>query len=212
MIKKWRPNTHIYILFTDPFAASSYIKFNPSTHQLEAKGVSMTHFDKLRDLFNAIKGGIEVTEHVLEDCSIRGSFFFWITNENMHSLVLRNVRISEGNVLTTPGEQPSPKTFAWWEDILPIFIYQARLKYCHLEGLENFSGGLTIGKSGVPTFHSESAMGIKKGLRELYWNLCWQSWCADPVEYTQTEIHHYWRSHPRPGCPSIKPGGRETAA
>jgi hypothetical protein len=212
MIKKWRPSPHTYILFTDPFAASSYIKFNPSTHRLEAKGISMVHFDKLRDVFNAMKGGIEVTELVLEDCSIRGSFFFWITSDNMHSLVLRNVRIFEGNVITTPGEQPSPRSPAWWEDVLPVFIYQASLRHCHLEGLEDFASGFNVNNSGVPTFHSESAMDIKKGLKELYWNLCWRSWCSDPIEYTQTETYYHWRSRPRPDTQLIESGERETTA
>jgi hypothetical protein len=214
VIKKWRLNTHTHILFTDPFAASSYIKFNPSTHRLEAKGISMVHFDKLRDLFDAMKGGIEVTELILEDCTIRGSLFFWIVNENTHNLILKNVRVFEGNVFIAPGQQPSPRTPAWWEDILPVFIYQARLRYCHLEGLEDFSSSLSIDKSGLPTFHSESSMSIKKGLKELYWNLCWESWCSDPVEYTQTEIYYYWKSRPRPrpDCTPVKCGETETAA
>jgi hypothetical protein len=104
VIKKWRPNTYTYIMYTDPFAACSYIKFNPSTHRLEAKGISMTHFDKLRDVFNAMKGGIEVTELILGDRTIRGSLFFWLVNDNAHNLVLKKVRVFEGNVLTTPGE------------------------------------------------------------------------------------------------------------
>jgi hypothetical protein len=113
MINKWRPNAHTCILCTDPFAASLCIKFNPLTHSLEAKRISMTHFDKLRDVFNAMEGGIEVTELIPEDCTIRGSLFFWVVNKNTHNLVLKNVRVFEGNVLTTPGEQPSPRTPAW---------------------------------------------------------------------------------------------------
>jgi hypothetical protein len=92
-----------------------------------------------------------------------------------------------------------------------VFIYQARLRHCHLEGLEDFASSLTINKSRLPRFHSESDMGIKKGLKEFYWDLCWQSRCSDPVEYTQTDIYYYWRPHPRPDSRLIEPGERGTA-
>jgi hypothetical protein len=29
---------------------------------------------------------------------------------------------------------PLPKASTWWEDIIPIFVHQARLTHCHLEG------------------------------------------------------------------------------
>ena len=87
--------------------------------------MSMVHLDKLRNVFNAMQGGTEVTELFLEDCHIRGSAFFWMVSEQLYSLVLKNVRVSEGNLFAAPGEVSTPEAPAWWEDIIPVFVHQA---------------------------------------------------------------------------------------
>jgi hypothetical protein len=174
--------------------------------------MSMAHFDNMCNLFKNVKGGIQVAELVLEDCSVRASLFFHIINENTHSLILKNVRIAEGNLSSLLGGQPTPKTPAFWEDILPIFIHQARLTYCHLEDLKDYSSSQTINDSKVILFHSESNLAIKKGLKALFWNLCWRSWCSDPVEHSLTERYRQSRSLPSPYYLRINFGERRVAA
>lgn len=58
----------------------------------------MAHSDKLIEIFNATKGGIEVTELCLRNCKLRGSLFFWLIGESLHSLSLTNIHIFEGNL------------------------------------------------------------------------------------------------------------------
>ena len=30
---------------------------------------------------------------------------------------------------------------------------------------------------------------IKQGLKKLYWDLCWHTWCSDPMEQSLAELH-----------------------
>jgi hypothetical protein len=210
LIKRCRHDT--FIIYTDPFSSSANIKWSPFTHKLEARGMSMVHFDKLCNLFKNVKGGIQVTALVLEDYNIRASLFFHITNENTHSLILKNVRVAEGNLPSILGHQATPKTPAFWEDILPIFVHQAGLTYCHLEDLKDYSSSQTINDSGVILFHSESNLAIKKGLKALFWNLCWRSWCSDPIEHSLTERYYLSRSLPSPYYLRIELKERQVAA
>jgi hypothetical protein len=188
MIKRSRRDTSILY--------AAYIRWSPFTHKLEARGMSMAHFDKLCSLFNAIKGGIQVTELVLEDCSLRGSLFFHILNENTHNIILRNLRVSEGNLSPTPEHQATPEVPAWWEDVLSILVHQARLTYCHLEDLKDYSSSQTPDNSEIPISHAESNLAIKKGLKALYWDLCWRTWCSDSVEHSLTELYHLSKALP----------------
>jgi hypothetical protein len=208
LIERCRHDT--FIVYTDPFSSSAYIQWSPFTHKLEARGMSMVHFDKLCSLFNTVKGGIEVTELVLEDCTIRASLFYYMMNDNTHSLILKNVRVAEGNLATTSEQPTTPQSPAWWEDVLPIFVHQARLTHCHLESLQDYSSSLA-NDSGVPTFHSEGSLAIKKGLKALYWDLCWRSWCSDPIEHSLTELYHLSKAIPDPDHRQTDPEKRTVA-
>jgi hypothetical protein len=190
-----RSKLDTYILFIDPFDSSAYIKFSPFAHKLEAKGISMAHLDKLCCVFNAVKGGIKVTELVLGDCSIRASLFYYIINDNTHSVILKNVHVAECNLPSTLGHRATPGTPGFWEDILPILVHQARLTYCHLEGLRDHSSQ-TIDNSEISLFHAESNLAMKKRLKALYWDLCWRTWCSDPVEHSLTELYHLSKALP----------------
>ena len=194
IIKRPPRDSRSFILYTDPFDSGSYMKFYPLQHRLEAKGMSMVHLDKLRNVFNAMQGGTEVTELFLEDCHIRGSAFFWMMSEHLHSLVLKNVRVSEGNLFAASGEISTPETPAWWEDIIPVFVHQAHLSYCHLEGLEDYTSSQSAERSRALAFHAESHEKIDQGLRKLYWDLCWHTWCSDPMEQSLAELHQELRT------------------
>jgi hypothetical protein len=201
-----------YILYIDPFKSSSYFRFFPNQHRLEGKGLSMIHFHKIANVFNATRGGIKLTELILEDCTIPGSLFYWLVNDKTHSLSLKNVHIFENSALSVSDERPMLRVPAWWEDVLPIFAHEASLEHCHLEGLYDHCTRQSVDHSPMPLFHAEGRSFIKKGLKELYWELRWRTWCTDPVEQSLSEIHHELRSFIDPGCASKGPVKKQSAA
>lgn len=206
------PDRRAYILYTDPFKSSSHFKFFPFQHRLEGKGLSMVHFHNISDTFNATGGGIQLTELALESCTIPGSLFYWLVNEKTHSLSLKDVHVFENSASTTSGERPALRVPAWWEDVLPIFAHHANLDYCYLEGLHDHSTRQSADRSAVPLFRAEGRQSVKKGLKELYWELCWRTWCTDPVEQSLSEIHYELRSFVDPGCASKGPVKKQSAA
>ena len=169
----------------------------------------MAHFDKLIKIFNAMEGGIEVTDLALDNCSIHGSLFFFLINKNTHSLTLKNVRVFEGNLVSTTARQPTPKAPAFWEDIIPVFIHQARLTHCHLEGLQDYTSSLSDERSGALAVHAEGRREVKQGLRQLYWDLCWCTWCSDPVEHSFAEVNYELRLRPDPRHQTAGPLSRQ---
>jgi hypothetical protein len=183
-----------YILYIDPFKSSSYFRIFPFQHRLEGTGLSMIHFHKISNTFNATGGGIQLTELALESCTIPGSLFYWLVNEKTHSLSLKDVHVFENSALSISGERPTLRVPAWWEDVHPIFAHHANLSYCYLEGLHDHSTRQSADRSAVPLFRSEGRQSIVKGLKELYWELCWRTWCTDPVEQSLSETHYELRS------------------
>jgi hypothetical protein len=201
-----------YVLYIDPFKSSTYFNFFPFPHRLEGKGLSMIHFHKISNTFNATGGGIQLNKLALESCTIPDSLFYWLVNDNTHSLSLKDVHIFENSALSISDERPTLRVPAWWQDVLPIFAHEASLEYCHLEGLHDHCTRQSVDHPAMPLFHAEGHRSIKKGLKELYWELCWRTWCTDPVEQSLSEIHYELRSLLGPGYASKGPVQKQSEA